>query len=77
MAAAPAHVGQALQGPEFHQPEAAGRRPGVPELVEADFAAVVVAAAVGMEMAQGFADQAPMVAEGFVGRFPSACSMAR
>ena len=65
--AAPAHLGQAFQGPEFHQTQAAGRGTGIPELVETDFAAMVVAAAVGMQMAQGFADQTAMVAAGVVG----------
>ena len=53
-----------FQGPKFDQPLAAGCPGRVPELVEADLTAVGVAALVGMEMAQGFADGDALIAGG-------------
>ena len=55
-------LGQGFHGPELEQPLAASGPGRVPELVEADFAAVGVAALIGMEVAQGFADRHPLVA---------------
>ena len=60
----PAGLRQGLQGPKFQQPLAACGPGRVPELVEADLAAVGVAAAVGVQVAQGFADRHPLVPRG-------------
>ena len=55
---------EGFQGPKFDQPLAAGSPGWVPEFVEADLTAVGVAALVGMEMAQGFADGDALIAGG-------------
>ena len=55
-------IRQGFERTELQQALTAGGPGGVPELVEADFAAVGVAAAIGMEMTQGLADGHPLVA---------------
>ena len=57
----PLMVRQRFQGTELQQSLAAGRPGGVPELVEADLTAVGVAAAVGVQVAQGLADGDPLI----------------
>ena len=62
--AGPILVWHAFHCPKFDQSQATGGGAGIPEFVEADFAAMVIAAAVGMQMAQGLADQAAVIAIG-------------